>query len=177
MRPRTSKEKLLLGILLAILFGAANWYGYKWYATKLAALRTTADDLQSAQASTQSALQEIPTWQQRLAWIKDKQPPLGDEGDAKAEVLETVQKGARAHKLEIVEQSLNDVQKTAGGMRVNVSIKVKGAMQDLVEWLAPLQKPDDFYAVTLFSLKADQDQKSFDCTLQIARYFKGGPSS
>ncbi len=33
--------------------------------------------------------------------------------------------------------------------------------------------PDNFYAVTLFSLKADSDQKSFDCTLQIARYFKG----
>ena len=31
--------------------------------------------------------------------------------------------------------------------------------------------------ITLFSLKADADQKSFDCTLQIARYFKGVPSS
>jgi hypothetical protein len=49
-------------------------------------------------------------------------------------------------------------------------------MRDLAEWLAPLQKPDDFYAITLFSLKADSDLKSFDCTLQVARDFKGGSS-
>jgi hypothetical protein len=176
MVPRTRNEQLLLGLLLAILFGAANWYGYKWYAGKMAELRTSARDMQLDQESAEIALKEIPQWQSNLAWIKAKQPPLGDEGDAKAEVLEFVQKGARAHKLEVVEQSLNDVQRTAGGTRVNVSIKVKGSMQDLVEWLAPLQKPDDFYAVTLFSLKADQDQKSFDCTLQIARYYKGGTS-
>jgi len=176
MRPRTTNEKLLLGLLLAILFGTANWYGYKAYASRMAEMRISADNLESDKQSAQLALKEKPDWQKKLAWIKANQPPLGDEGDAKASVLENVQKGARAHKLEIVEQSLNDVQKTSAGTRVNVSIKVKGTMKDLVEWLAPLQKPDDFYAVTLFSLKADEDQKSFDCTLQIARYFKGGAS-
>ena len=45
---------------------------------------------------------------------------------------------------------------------------------ELLPWLTALEKPDDFYAISLFSLKADQDQKSFDCTLQVARYFKGG---
>ena len=177
MRPRTSSEKLLLGILLAILFGAANWYGYKWYAGKMADLRLDAEDLQADQDTAQQALNEIPLWTARKAWISKKQPVMTDEGDAKAAVLDYVEKGATAHKLEIVEQSLNDVQKTAGGTRVSVAIKVKGSMQSLVEWLAPLQKPDDFYAITLFSLKADTDQKSFDCTLQIARYYKGGSSS
>ena len=71
------------------------------------------------------------------------QPSMTNEGDAKANVLDFVEKGATSHKLEVVEQSLNDIQKTAGGVRVNVSIKVKGSMQDLVEWLAPLQKPDE----------------------------------
>ena len=72
------------------------------------------------------------------------------------------------------QEIVNDVQHGAAGTRVNVSIKVKGSMQDLVKWLTDLQKPDQFYAVSLFSLKADQDQKSMVCTLQIARYFKGG---
>ena len=176
MRPRTRNEKLLLTLLLAILFLAGNWQGYKWYAAKQKALHSTEVDLQDAQDSATTALQEIPTWTQRKAWVNDKQPPLNDEGEAKAAVLEYVQKGARTNKLEIVEQSLNDVQRTAGGTRVNVSVKVKGSMQDLVTWLTGLEKPDDFYAVSLFSLKADQDQKSFDCTVEIARYFKGGSS-
>ena len=176
MRPR-SNEKLYLAILLAILFVAANWYGYKWYAGKMAELHAKAADLQDEQDASESALSELPKWTEKMQWIKDTEPDLGSEGDAKAAVLDVVEKGATAHKLQIVEQSLNDVQHTSAGTRVNVSIKVKGSMQDLVAWLAPLEKPDTFYAVTLFSLKADADQKSFDCTLQIARYFKGGSSS
>ena len=45
-------------------------------------------------------------------------------------------------------------------------------MEGLAKWLTDLQKPDQFYAISSFSLKADQDQKSMVCTLQIARYFK-----
>jgi hypothetical protein len=176
MQPR-SNEKFYLAILLTILFAAGNWYGYKWYAGKMTDLRLNADDLQADQQTAQDALKEIPQWATRQAWIKAKQPPMTSEGDAKANVLDFVEKGATAHKLEIQEQSLNDIQKTAGGVRVNVSIKVKGSMHDLVDWLAPLQQPDNFYAITLFSLKADSDQKSFDCTLQIARFFKGSSSS
>jgi hypothetical protein len=176
VRPRTRNEKILLAFLLVLLFLAGNWYAYKWFAGRQAALRSTAVDLQDAQDSATDALQEIPTWTQRKAWVNDKEPPLGDEGESKAAVLDYVQKGARAHKLEIVEQSLNDVQHTAAGTRVNVSVKVKGSMEDLATWLTGIEKPDDFYAITLFSLKADTDQKSFDCTVQVARYFKRGSS-
>ena len=49
---------------------------------------------------------------------------MTDEGDAKAQVLEYVLKGARDNKLEIIDQSLNDVQHGAAGTRVNVSVGV-----------------------------------------------------
>jgi hypothetical protein len=175
--PPRSNEKLYLGILLLILFGAANWYGYKWYAGQMTDLTHKVNNLQADRDASETALKEIPLWTARQAWLKANQPTMSNEGDAKATVLDYVEKGATSHKLEVVEQSLNDIQKTAGGVRVNVSIKVKGSMQNLVEWLAPLQKPDSFYAITLFSLKADADQKSFDCTLQVARFFRGGSSS
>ena len=175
MSPR-SNEKLYLGILLLILFGAANWYGYKWYAGQMTDLNHKVNNLQADRDASEAALKEIPQWTARQAWLKANQPAMTNEGDAKAAVLDYVEKGATSNKLEVVEQSLNDIQKTAGGVRVNVSIKVKGSMQNLVAWLAPLQKPDSFYAITLFSLKADSDQKSFDCTLQVARYFRGSSS-
>jgi hypothetical protein len=53
-----------------------------------------------------------------------------------------------------------------------VSIKVKGSMQDICKWLTDLQKPEQFYAISSFSLNADQDQKSMVCSMQISRYFK-----
>jgi hypothetical protein len=173
---RRSNEKLYLAVLLAVVFGIANWYGYKWYAGQMTDLRHKVDNLQADQDASATALKEIPQWTARQAWLKANQPAMTNEGDAKAAVLDYVEKGATSNKLEVVEQSLNDIQKTSGGVRVNVSIKVKGSMQNLVAWLAPLQKPDSFYAITLFSLKADSDQKSFDCTLQVARFFRGSSS-
>ena len=168
----TKNEKILLAVLVAILFVGGNYFGYRWLAQKQSSLQLAYAQLRADQAEAKIDLQESDLWAQRKAWVSDHEPPLGDEGDAKAQVLENVLKGARDNKLEIMEQSLNDVQHGAGGTRVNVSVKVKGPMQGLCKWLTDLQKPDQFYAISSFSLKADQDLKSMVCTLQIARYFK-----
>ena len=170
---RTNNEKVLLLILAAMLFVAGNYFGYRWLSQKQSSLQLADAQLRADQAEAQVDLQQSDLWAQRKTWISDHEPTLGDEGDAKAQVLNYVVKGAHDNKLDIMEQSLNDVQHGAAGTRINVSVKVKGSMQDLCKWLTNLQKPDQFYAISLFSLKADQDQKSMVCTLQIARYFKG----
>jgi hypothetical protein len=171
---RTRNEKLLAALLLAIIFGAGNFYGYEWLSQRQNALELKYAALHAGRIEAEVDLEKLDIWKQRQKWIQEHEPVLGDEGDAKAQVLQYVLKGARDHHLEILEQSLNDSQQGAAGTRVNVGVKVKGPMQSLCQWLADLQKPDSFYAVSQFSLKADQDQKSMVCTLQLARYFKGG---
>ncbi len=173
MQPRTRNEKILLAILAAIIFLGGNFYGYRWLAQKQTSLELKAAEMRGDEAEAKIVLQQADLWAKRSAWIKEHQPDIGDEGESKAKVLDTVTKGARDHKLEIIEQSLNDVQHGESGTHINVAIKVKGSMQDLCQWLTEIEKPDQFYAVALFSLKADQDQKSMVCTLQVARYFKG----
>jgi hypothetical protein len=168
----TKSEKALLSALAAIVFVGGNYFGYSLLAQKQSSLQLASLQLQGDQAEANVDLQQSDLWAQRKAWTHDHEPALGDEGDAKAQVLEYVLKGARDNKLDVLEQSLNDVQHGVAGTRVNVSLKVKGSMQGLCKWLTDLQKPDQFYAVSSFSLRADEDQKSMVCTLQIARYFK-----
>lgn len=176
MQPRTKNEKILLAILIGIIFAGGNFYAYEWLASRQASLQLTYAGLKADQTEAQVDLQKSDVWAERKAWIKEHEPVIGDEGDTKAQVLEYVLKGARDHNLEILEQSLNDVQHNAAGTQINVAVKVKGSMQGLCEWLADLQKPQNFYAIALFSLRADQDQKSMICNLQVARYFRGGGS-
>ena len=173
---RTKNEKRLLGFLLVIIFAIANFYGYKWFAQQRALLVRTEKQLRADNAEAEVDLKKEDIWAQRKAWIAQHEPGLeGKEANAKAtEVLETIHKGVLNQHLEVLDQSLNETQKGSAGTRVNVSIKVKGPMKGICDWLADLQKPENFYAVTHFSLKADQDQKSMVCTLQLARYFKGG---
>jgi len=120
---RTKNEKVLLAILAAIVFVSGNVFSYRWLAQKQSSLQLAYAQLRADQAEAKIDLQESDLWAQRKAWVSDHEPPLGDEGDAKAQVLEYVLKGARDNKLEIMEQSLNDVQHGAGGTRVNVSVK------------------------------------------------------
>ena len=118
-------------------------------------------------------LQKSELWAKRKAWIEANEPTMTEEDSAKADVL-SVLKGARDHHLEILEQSFNDTQHGPSTTQINVQAKIKGPMEGLCQWLADLQKPSSFYAISHFSLKADEDQKSMVCTLQLTRYYKGG---
>ena len=168
----TKNEKRLLGVLAVIVFGMANYFGYGWLSKRQSSLHLTELQLAGDQAEAKVDLLQADAWAKALGWVHDHEPVAGDEGDDKAQVLANVLKGARDNKLEILDQSLNDAQQGAAGTRINVSVKVKGSMEGLVKWLTALEDPAQFYAISSFSLMADQDQKSMVCTLQIARYFK-----
>jgi hypothetical protein len=168
----TKSEARLLAALVTLAFVGGNYFGFEWLTKKQAALQHQYAELRADQAEAKVDLMDANQWQQRKEWIRAHEAALGDEGDAKAQTLETVLKGARDNKLDILEQSLNDAEHGAAGTKINVTVKVKGSMEALVKWLTDLQKPDQFYAISLFSLRADQDQKSMICSLQIARYFK-----
>jgi hypothetical protein len=169
---RTNNEKKLLALLFAIAFAMGNFYGYKWFAQKQAALVLTEKRLRADNTEALVVLQQQDLWAQRKAWIGQHAPALGEEDVAKAQVLQNALKGARDQHLEVLEQNLNDTQQGAAGTCINVTVKIKGPMKGICDWLADLQKPENFYAVTRFSLKADQDQKSMVCSLELARYFK-----
>ena len=68
-------------------------------------------------------------------------------------------------------EELDETVPGLAGTRIGVILKVKGGMQDLCEWLAEVQKPESFYAVSQFLLNADDDQKSMICSLKLGRYF------
>lgn len=172
MRAATKSEKSLLGLLALVIFGIAAVFGYGAFTQKQKKLDFERKSLRADQAEAEVDLQQMPLWVERAKWIKDNEPPFGEEGNTRAQVLNFVVKGARDHHLEILSQNLGDVQHGPGGVKVNAEIKLKGGMEALCRWLAELQKPMGFYAVDLFSLKADQDQKSMVCTLRVSRYFK-----
>jgi len=174
VRPLTKNEKFLLVVLVLVVLVGGSITGYRWLQSAQMVLDTQYTNLRIDKLEAENDLKMQNVWDTRKSWIKEHEPSLGDEGSSKAQVLETVLKGARDNKLEIIEQNLDETQHGAGGARVTVELKVKGSMEGLCHWLTDLQKPGDFYAVLNFSLKADQDEKSMVCSVQIARYFQVG---
>ena len=119
------------GVLLAIVFGAANFYGYKWLAQKQTTLQFTQAELRADQAEARVDLKDLDESTKRQAWIKEHEPVLGEADTAKAQVLDEVSKRARDNKLEILEQGLvEEVTHDAGGAQIGVTLKVKGQATD-----------------------------------------------
>lgn len=170
---RTRNEKILLAILGAVLFLGGNYYAYDWLARQQAGLDSTSSQLQADKVEAEVDLRDRDLWTQRAAWIRDNEPGMGEEGDTKAQILKVVSDGIRQNKLEKMDQGLgDDIERGPAGEKVRVTVKVKGSMEGICHWLADLQKPANFYAVTITALQADEDMKSMVCSLQVTRYFK-----
>lgn len=170
----TKSEKYLLVVLGLVVLGGAVFFGGHALNEKQTALDLQRATLRADQAEAEVDLQQVPLWTLRADWIRANEPSLGDEDDARAQVLASIIKSARDHKLEVLSQDLGEVEHGPSSVKVNAEIRLKGSMEALCRWLAELQKPANCYAVRLFSLQADQDQKSMVCKLRIARYFRGG---
>jgi hypothetical protein len=170
---RTNNEKILLAILGAIIFLGGNYYAYVWLSGRQADLESTCLQLQADQTEAEVDLRDRELWAQRKAWISENEPVMGEEGDTKAQILKVVSDGVSQNKLEKLDQGLgSDIEQGPAGEKVTVTIKVKGSMEGICHWLADLQKPVNFYAVTISALQADQDMKSMTCNVEIARFFK-----
>ena len=174
MRPTSNSEKILLALLGLVLLGGLFFFGGKALMQKQHALDLARASLRADNAEATVELQDEPRATQRSRWIHAHEPKAEEEGDARAEVLAFVVKGARDHHLEVQDQNLGEVEHGAAGAKVQSQVRVKGSMEGLCRWLADLQQPESFYAVDLLSLKADQDEKSMVCTLHISRYFQEG---
>jgi hypothetical protein len=174
MRPTTKSEQLLLIVLGLVLLGGLLFFGGKALIQKQRTLDLARATLRADNAEAAVELQDQSRWADRSKWIHDHEPLAVEEGDARAQVLSFVVKGARDHHLEVQDQNLGEVEHGAAGAKVQSEVRVKGSMEALSRWLAELQQPENFYAIDLLSLKADQDEKSMICTLHISRYFREG---
>ncbi len=174
MRPTSRSEKILLAVLGLVLLGGLLFFGGKALIQKQRTLDLSRASLRADNAEAAVELVSQPHWEERAKWIHDHEPETQDEGDARAQVLSAVVKGARDHHLEVQEQNLGEVEHGAAGAKVQSEVRVKGSMEGMARWLAELQQPENFYAVDMLSLKADQDEKSMVCTLHISRYFREG---
>jgi hypothetical protein len=172
MRPTTRSEKFLLGILGLVAVGGGLYFGGSALLDRQLALEHQRRLLHADQLEAMVDLQAQPEGEARRSWLRAHQPVLINEGDAGAQVLSFLVKGARDHHLEVETENPGAVQHGPGGVRIGAEIKLKGGMESLCRWLAELQQPQSFYAVDFFSLQADPDQKSVICEVHISRYFQ-----
>lgn len=129
--------------------------------------------------------QEQPLWKQRTDWLRAKQPVLANYNRAGTDLLGEIQTAARVNKL-----TINTFQITAPPLiivgervakpehqTVSVAVETDSDWFALVQFLATLQRPEEFIVFEKARLSTEQNDPSrMKGAFIIARWFAPGPT-
>jgi len=171
LRKLTKSEKRLSIILVVALFATGNFYGLSYLFELTSGLTREIDDVRSQERSNDMLLKEKDLWLKRKQWIDSTQPRIRADQVPQSVLLESVVTAAKANQLEIQEQSFGENLSTPNYQAVTVRLKLSGALQNVITWLAQIQQPELFQAITSFSLKSANDPPTVSLELEIARWY------
>jgi hypothetical protein len=172
MRPLTKLEKTLSITLAATLFLLANLFGISALLRQKRALQLDAVTLKSTRDEADLWLGEKTKWLARQDWLNQTQPKAAQPEAAQSVFFEELQKSARARSLAIDEQGFGEVAETKHFQSVVVRMRVNGTLENATRWLASIQRPELFQAITSFSLKSEKDPPNVNLELEIAKYYR-----
>ncbi len=176
MAKLSKKETRLLVIFLSVIFFAGNVIALKTFMGGVTLAKTQIRTLTEQKQGIDALLGDRAYWEERQKWMEDHQPVIGDMGEAQGELIETLQKLARARGITILEQRIMEPNPKLQYKRISVMLKVIAPMSDLVDWLAEIQSPEAFHIVEQLTLALDLKSKEEElpviCTLQVGRLYQ-----
>jgi Tfp pilus assembly protein PilO len=171
LRRLTKNEKRLLTLFGLAIFVMANFYGISYLLDRESELAQQVDELKATAKTNQIWLKEKQFWLTRKQWIDRQQPRVGSGQVPQSELLQSVIASAQANQLVIQEQSFAESKNTPNYQSVGVKLKLSGNLENVVKWLAELQQPEKFQAITNFSLKSEEQPPKVSLELEVARWY------
>lgn len=178
MRSLTASEKRLSFIFLALIFAAVNFFVLQAAGGALRDMKRRLQEVQNQRKEQEAWLGQKEEWKARRAWLDAKQPALANAGQEGAALQQALSQSAQQHKLTMRSQQLLEPADTPSYREVAVQVEVGGSLESVLRWLAELQGPDRFLAVTHLTLKSDTDATKVICSVRVAKWFApaAGPS-
>jgi hypothetical protein len=171
LRKLSKNERRLLFMFGLALFVMANFYGISYLVDTESALNQRLGELEATAKTNQIWLREKQFWLTRKQWIDHQQPRVNASQVPQSELLQALTASAQANQLVIQEQSFAELKNTANYESVAVKLKLAGDLENVVKWLAELQQPEKFQAITNFSLKSEEQPPKVNLELEVARWY------
>jgi hypothetical protein len=172
MRPLTSNEQFLLGVLALVAISIATIAGFSWITKQQTDANLRLASLKADKAEAEVALASQSSWEAKRNWLDTQLKPMGDPGVAQANLLQTLKDSATRNALVIQRQTLAEVQHGQAGVSVAVTMDAKGSLESVIRWINTFQSPTNLYAIESCIISMDADDKTVICTLQVRKFFK-----
>jgi Tfp pilus assembly protein PilO len=171
MRPLNSNEKRLLALFALAILVMANLIGLSYYKRMTTGMQLEQAELNALKMEATVWGSEVELWAARKAWLDENQPRQPLDGTANSALLEMIQQTASAQNVTIMDQSLPEPVDTQFYKEVSVRLRVSATLEQLTRWLAEIQAPESFQAITSFNIRSDKEPPKIICDLQIARWY------
>jgi hypothetical protein len=172
MRQLTSREKRLAIFLGLAVFVVVNLIGLVVLKRQRVALENQLSDLESRAMVHEVLLGQKREWLKKEAWMSEHQPVYSSPGDAMTDLVEDLSAGSNRSGLDMTPPRLDEVESFPTHNEVSATVEVSGSLRSVVGWLAQLQQPEKFQAVTSFSLASDKEPPNVKADLRVARWFR-----
>lgn len=166
----SSRERVLASIVGAAAFIFVNVFVVDYFLKNRLRLNTEFARNTSAIAAMRLQLAEKPMWQQREAWLQEKQPRLTSSDDvAGGQLLNMVKDVARKNSVLIVNQQLRPAAHLPAYSSISVEVETTSTWPSMIGFMRELQGPEQFIVLESSDLKIDDK----DAT-QMRGHFKIG---
>lgn len=171
MRQLKPSERRLTLVFAALVFLAANFFALNILTEKKHVLESDIRNLRLEETEAGFWLAQSDLWLRRKAWLGEKQPRLSGTGQESGELLQNLQRTARQQKITISQQTFPEAVPSPYYQEVSVQLEIKGSLEAVTRWIASLQNPEAFTAVTIKNLKSDAEAPNVICSLLVARRY------
>lgn len=176
--PLSNRERNLSILVGTVAFVAFTFFAGDYFlkskARLTAGLAVKTRQLKAMQTRSADKAQ----WEQRAAWLLEKQPKLGDEQRAAEQLREQVKELAKKHAVLIESADYldtarkPDLRKPDYYTAIGIKIGTKSDWSALIRFLGELQTPEQFIALESVDLKIDEaDPTKMRGDFKIARWY------
>ena len=170
----STREKTLSILVGGVAFLIVTFFTTGYFLKSKARLNADLATKTRVLKKVQGLSAEKALYEQREAWLREKQPKLANDERAGGELLAQVKELAKKHVVQIESPVIRQVVRKPElpYVAVGVEIETKSEWPALLAFLGELQAPEQFIALDVDSLKIDgEDQTKMRGKFKIARWY------
>lgn len=170
-----SEQRLGIGFAAILLIGGA-FVGLKQLQGWKHRVDVRSMTLDSRRAEAKELLETKDFWEERSAWLAEKQPLFTKRSDADLSLVDFIRDSAGKHDVTTQVQPTEPIER-AGLTSANMQVSAKGEFKNVMRWLHSMQAPASFISISSLTLVPDeQDTSQVNVTMKIQKWFRLPPA-
>lgn len=171
----SKREKMLLLLCFFVIFAMANVFAFRYVKKNWGGGKGKVQALKTELADLEMWLEDADQMEAKDQWLRVNTPKETSMTKAQGDLLQFLQDDLFERKIKIEKQTLQEPESNDSFQEVAVSLKVRGAEKDIIEWLTTLQGAKKFQVIKRLELELDRKSREEEpqavCEIILARWF------